>query len=92
MAEYKTKFDIQTAEKRKNTYEYQRIVSKTYKRGRKAKKLQFGNENKTKRKAVIREIKDLQNSRLNIPAYPVFDQDYRKIQYNRYADDFVIGV
>jgi len=91
MADYKMNFDIQTAGKRKNTYEYQRIVSKTYKRGIKAGKLQFAG-NTEKRKAVIQEIKALQQSRLNIPAYPVFDHDYRKIQYNRYADDFVIGI
>jgi len=91
MAAYKIDFDVQTAIKRKPTYEYQRIVSKTYKRGLKAKKLQFNGE-KNKREAVMQEIKALQNSRLNIPAYPVFDHDYRKMQYNRYADDFVIGV
>jgi group II intron reverse transcriptase/maturase len=91
MAAYKPEFDIQTAEKRKPTYEYQRIVSKSYKRAVKAKKLQFSGD-KAKRRLVIREIKTLQQSRLHIPAYPVFDHDYRKLQYNRYADDFVIGV
>lgn len=91
MANYKAKFDIQTDEKRKNTYEYQRIVSKIYKRGVKAKKLQFAND-KAKRTAVTHEIKSLQQERLHMPAYPVFDHDYRKLQYNRYADDFVIGV
>lgn len=91
ISSYKTDFDIQTDEARKNTYEYQRTVSKIYKRGVKARKLQFSGD-EAKRKAVIQEIKALQQSRLDMPAYPVFDQDYRKIQYNRYADDFVIGI
>ena len=91
MAAYKTEFDVQAVEKRKCTYEYRRTICKTYRRGVKAKKLQFSGDY-AKRKAVIQEIKALQQNRLNMPAYPVFDQDYRKIQYNRYADDFVIGI
>lgn len=91
MADYKMSFDIQTAEKRKNTDEYRRIIKRIYRRGIKIKKLQFAG-NEAKRKVVIQEIKALQQTRLNIPAYPVFDHDYRKIQYNRYADDFVIGI
>ena len=47
---------------------------------------------KAARKIIINDLKAMRRERLGIPAYPVFDADYRKIQYNRYADDFVIGV
>jgi len=91
MESYKMDFDIQNGSNRKVTPEYQRIVYKTYKHGVKAKKLQFSGE-KEKRNTVIQGIKALHKSRLEIPAYPVFDQGYCKIQYNRYCDDFVIGI
>ena len=29
---------------------------------------------------------------LSIPSYPVMDSAYKRIQYNRYADDFVVGI
>ena len=91
MEEYKSNFDIQTAENRTISKEYQRITNKLYKRDIKLRKMQFAEQN-ADRKAVVSDIKSLRKQRLSIPTYPAIDPDYRKVQYNRYADDFVIGV
>ena len=91
MAKYKADFDVQTSEIRECSTEYKRISSKCKARIDKARKMQF-TERKTERKMVIKDMGALRKVRLTVPAYPVFDREYRKIQYNRYADDFVIGV
>ncbi len=37
-------------------------------------------------------LKDLQESRRSIPAGDQMDQDFRRLRYCRYADDFIIGI
>ena len=91
MEEYKTTFDVQASKERAVNKEYRQISNRTQKRITKLKKLQFSGRD-AERKAVLSEIKTMRKVRLNLPAYPVFDAEYRKLQYNRYADDFVIGV
>lgn len=91
MEEYKAKFDVQTSEKRAVNKEYQRISNRCQKRIIKLRKIQFSGRS-AERKAVLSEVKTMRKERLSIPAYPVMDADYRKMQYNRYADDFVIGI
>ena len=91
MAEYKTGFDIQTTKIRKVNLAYQRLSKNCRTRLAQAKRLQF-TDRKTERNAIITEFKSLRKKRLTIPPRPVEDREYRKIQYNRYADDFVIGI
>ena len=91
MEEYKSAFDVQTTEWRKINTEYRRISENCYRREIKAKKLQFS-DRKAERNIAILELKALRKKRITTPSQPVRDTDFRKIQYNRYADDFVIGV
>jgi len=43
-------------------------------------------------RAAVREFKNAQRRQLDTPNFPQFDPNYKRLQYNRYADDFVIGV
>ena len=89
--EYKTSFDVQASGRREFSEEYKQINRTCSKRAAKARKMQFIGS-KAERSTIIDDLKALRKIRLRTPAYPAIDRDYRKIQYNRYADDFVIGV
>jgi group II intron reverse transcriptase/maturase len=91
MEEYKTGFDVQATKNRNTNPEYSRIRKNCRTRELKAKRLQFTSR-KTERAAAITEFKALRKKRLTISPRPFRDTDYRRVQYNRYADDFVIGI
>ena len=44
------------------------------------------------RKDIINKIKDIDNKRLLYPHTEPFDEDYKRLQYVRYADDWICGV
>ena len=88
---YKADFDIQTHKHRHLNSEYQSVNHQCHKRIGKIRSMQFS-ENKAERNAIIAEFKALGKKRLTISRKIPIDPDFRKIQYNRYADDFVIGV
>jgi hypothetical protein len=44
------------------------------------------------RAETVREFKDAQKKMLQTPRHPAIEPEYKRLQYNRYADDFVIGV
>lgn len=82
--EYKARFDTEPF-KRNASKEYEKIA----RRYRKAKKkLDAGNPSKED----IQEFKAAQKLKLSTPYADVLDADFKRIQYNRYADDFVVGV
>ena len=82
--EYKARFDTEPF-KRNASKEYEKIA----RRYRKAKKkLDAGNPSKED----IREFKAAQKLKLSTPYADVLDARFKRIQYNRYADDFVVGV
>lgn len=84
MEEYKTRFDSEPF-KRNASKEYEKIA----RRYRKAKaRLDSGEA----AREDIREFKDAQQLKLSTPYADVLDERFKKIQYNRYADDFVVGV
>ena len=84
MEEYKARFDTEPF-KRNASKEYEKIA----RRYRKAKKkLDAGNPSKED----IREFKAAQKLKLSTPYADVLDSKFKRIQYNRYADDFVVGV
>ncbi|MDL2234981.1 group II intron reverse transcriptase/maturase [Christensenellaceae bacterium OttesenSCG-928-L17] len=84
MEEYKTRFDSEPF-KRNASKEYEKIA----RRFRKAKaRLDSGEASPEE----IREFKDAQQLKLSTPYADVLDEKFKKIQYNRYADDFVVGV
>jgi group II intron reverse transcriptase/maturase len=43
------------------------------------------------RQQAVTEFKQAQKAKLEIPYYPVIDPNFKRVQYNRYADDFVVG-
>lgn len=83
--EYKTHFDSEPF-KRNASKDYEKI-SRRY---RKAKKVLDTSDSPTREQ--IREFKEAQKLRLSTPYADVLDERFKKIQYNRYADDFIIGV
>jgi len=84
MEEYKNRFDSEPF-KRNASKEYE----KTARRYRKAKaRLDSGDPTRDD----IREFKEAQRLKLSTPYADVLDENFKKIQYNRYADDFVVGV
>lgn len=84
MEEYKARLDTEPF-KRNASKEYEKIA----RRYRKAKKkLDAGNPSKED----IREFKTAQKLKLSTLYTDVLDARFKRIQYNRYADDFVVGV
>jgi len=84
MEEYKTRFDTKLS-RRNASKEYEKIA----RRLRKAKaKLDSGDHSPE----AIREFKEAQQLKLSTPYSDVQDSRFKRIQYNRYADDFVVGV
>lgn len=62
---------------------------------RKRKKLMVQLENvksETQKSEVIKQIKLLEHERFKVPYKDPFDKNFRRIQYTRYADDFLIGI
>ena len=81
---YKADFDT-SQESRKPSKQYG-TVDRLY---RKCKERLPHSEN---RQQAVKEFKQAQKAKFEVPYYPVMDPSFRRIQYNRYADDFVIGV
>ena len=84
MEDKKLAFDIGKSE---------RNPSKEYQKARQAlrkckKKLKL--EGSTKEN--VKELKHAQQKLIDTPCFPICDSTYKRIQYNRYADDFVIGI
>jgi len=79
-----------------NTVKRHRRVSKKYKNVHyKFTKLKVSLrklDESADRRTAIKDFKSAQKELLQTPCYPAFDNDFKRLQYNRYADDFVIGV
>lgn len=72
--------------RRKTTKEYEK-ASRRYKKAR--KELMTSD---VRTKDMIKEFKDSRQNKMNQHYNDPFDKEYKTIQYNRYADDFVIGI
>ena len=84
MEAYKADFEIRP-QYRKFSHEY---LAARWQRDKCKKHLADSND----RKAKVRAFKAAQKSLLETPCHPAIDLSYKTLQYNRYADDFVIGI
>ena len=76
-----------------NVGKTKRPANKEYERTRhKYRKLKEKLKDSAKMDETISEFKSIQKDLLATPYYPAIDPKYKRIQYNRYADDFVVGV
>lgn len=87
--EYKEKFDKGT--ERTYNLEYAMYQSR-YTRHKKNYAKNWKNMSNTERIKAQEDLKMLQNKMLSLPSKDNMDNTYKRIQYTRYCDDFLIGV
>lgn len=87
MEEYKEKF---TVEKRSMNSEYVRLISQRY-RIRQKNNQEWDTLTNEEKEIRIKECKELKTKQHTIKVRPT-KEAFRKLQYVRYADDFIIGV
>ena len=89
MKKYKEKFD--KGKNRKKSTEYGRKSWKLY-RIRKDYKESWQSLNEETKEVARNRVKVLKNEIIDLPYKIAMDENYKRIQYVRYADDFMIGV
>ena len=86
MAEYKDSFN--RCRKREYNRDYQKLGWKRHGLVEKLQKVQMEEE----RNALLLEIQELDKIHKSIPCKNPMDENFRRLQYVRYADDFIIGI
>lgn len=84
---YKTSFD--KGRKRRLTTEYIRIQNKEQSL---RKSLKQPATSSTERTEKLKTLKQMRNKRISIPCSDPMDDSFRRVLYQRYADDFLIGI
>ncbi len=69
-----------------------RKASKEYEHARQKYRAQKALLDQTHTKDTVRAFKEAQQNLLNTLYYPQADRDYQSLHFNRYADDFVVGI
>lgn len=83
LEDYQERFRVGTR-KRKTSKEYEQV--------RWRYRAQKAVLDQTHTKDAVRAFKEAQQKLLNTPYYPQGDRGYQSLQFNRYADDFVVGI
>jgi len=87
---YKENFDV-GGKRRSMSKEYSRING-THDRLRKKYNLLKCDLPEDERIMLSKQLRKIQLEKLSTPVFPVKDESYKRLQFNRYADDFVVGI
>lgn len=91
MVEFKARFERGSSHNRKANPEYERLHGKIQRMKRKNAAV-WDNLSDKERKQCAATLRQLQNEQRLLPTHPVREEEYKNLQYVRYADDFLIGV
>ncbi|MFL0364680.1 reverse transcriptase domain-containing protein, partial [Pseudobacillus sp. 179-B 2D1 NHS] len=86
---YKEKFD--EGKERKRLKEYRTRESRLYRANARYKE-KWHEMNESEREQALQHLDELKNHMMELPYKDPMDDNYKRIQYVRYADDFIIGV
>lgn len=86
MAEYKKDFDL--GDKRAYNIEYKKLAERRHSLVKSLSK----SKNKEKSEMLLKQIQELDKIHKSMPCKDPMDSNFKRLQYVRYCDDFIIGI